>query len=94
MVESNDFSQLGHGTMFYKIVWDSQSCDLWVIPVVAHPFEYGRAETTGSRAVLDGDDTVELLCHFLKDVPVEWLEESHVVMGNADFVVPVLLVSF
>ncbi len=75
--------QLFYGAMLHKVVWQSQAGYLWLIAVVAHPFQYGRAHSAHSYAVFYGDDALELLAHLCEDVFIQRLQESHIVVGNA-----------
>ena len=69
--------------MFYKFVWNTHPRYLRTVSVVAHPFQYGRSESSLSHSVFDGDDAVKFLCDFFEQCFIERLEESHIVVGNA-----------
>ena len=71
------------GAMLHKIVWQSQAGYLWLIAVVAHPFEYGRSHSAHSYTIFYGHDALELLAHLGEDVFIQRLHESHIVVRNA-----------
>ena len=48
VVKMHDFSELVHGAMLHKVVWQSHSCDGWLVAMVAHPFQNGRSHASVS----------------------------------------------
>ena len=83
VVEMYNLAQLFYGAMLHKFVWQSQAGYLWLIAVVAHPFEYGRAHSAHSYTIFYGHDALELLAHLGEDVFIQRLHKSHIVVRNA-----------
>ena len=79
----HDFSELAHGAMLHKVVWQSHSCYGWLVAMVTLPFQNGISHASVSYSILYGDDVLELLAHLFEEAIVEWLQESHVVVGDA-----------
>ena len=82
-IEADQCAKLGNGAVLYEVVGQSETCDGGVVAVVGQPFEHGRPEAAGADAVFDGDDVTEMFGHFLKDMVVERLHETHIVVGKA-----------
>ena len=51
--------------MFYELVIDAQAYDLWMVVVVAHPFEHSAAHSSRENTIFGGDDGLELLSYFV-----------------------------
>ena len=69
--------------MLDEAVRQTNTLDGDILIVVAHPFQYGRAESASSLCVLYGDDAAERGGDALKEFFVKRLAEAHVVMGHA-----------
>ena len=83
-VEPHYASQLVHLAVLHELVGQPQPCDARRVAVVAHPLCDGRAQPSVAHAVLNGDDLLELLPHFVQDVLVEGFQEAHVVVGDGN----------
>ena len=82
-VSTGYMAQLFHRAMLDEAVGQTYALDSNVLVVVAHPFQYGRAESASTLCVLYGDDAAECGGDALKEFFVKRLAEAHVVMGYA-----------
>ena len=82
-VSTGYMAQLFHRAMLDEAVRQTNALDGDVLVVVAHPFQYGRAESASTLCVLYGNDATERGRDALKELFVERLAEAHVVMGYA-----------
>ena len=67
--------------MFYEVVGKSQSANLQLIAVVAHPFHNRRPHTTIAHTILNGYHLFEFTRYLMQHVLVEWFQESQVVVS-------------
>ena len=73
--------------MLYKLVGQSETDDVRMVAVIAHPLKDGRAQSTVAYAVFDGDDVLEAAAHLVENLFVERFQEAHVVDGSLYLVV-------
>ena len=81
-VDAHNLLQFAHFAVLYEVVGESQAGHLWMIAIIAHPFQYGGTQPAFPGSVLNGDDALELASHLIENLLVEGLEEAHVVVGN------------
>ena len=70
--------------MFDKLVRDTHAVYIGMVSVVGHEFQYGTSETSLDGAVLESYDILILASYLVKNILVDGLEVTHVVVGSAD----------
>ena len=77
-VSTGYMAQLFHRTMLDEAVGQTNTLDGDVLVMVAHPFQYGRAESASSLCVLYGNDAAERGGDALKEFFVKRLDRMNI----------------
>ena len=74
--------KFGNCAVFNEVIGQSETLYLDIIVVILEPLSNGRTKSAVANTILYGYHLLEVLAYLLKNILVERLEETHIIVGD------------